>query len=165
LCSPSSAGLLVAGLWTAFLSGVHVDREDVEPFIGVTAVLGIIFGIPAAFVFTATWEKYRRVSHSVLTHDQDAFMADRDERMPIMIHCFLMFVAMCLIAMFAVLPYSSTAWGALVLFCVSSCLVIYFVVTVELEDSTKSVWLTNRVPPGWMVQDVDRYFHTRKHGR
>jgi hypothetical protein len=35
---------------------------------------------------------------------------------------------------------------------------LYFVVTLELQEPTTSVWFSMRIPEDWLREDVDKYF-------
>jgi hypothetical protein len=125
-----------------------------------TAVLvhAAIFAIAAALILTGVWERSRDISRFVLARDKSSFMKIRDEKIPIAMHLVLAAFGTGVIVLLGAAHYPTAASGMLVMFTISFAMSLYFVVTLELQEPTTSVWFRARIPPEWLTEDVDHFF-------
>jgi hypothetical protein len=111
-------------------------------------------------VLTGTRDRVRSISHHVLYGDEKAFMAIRDEKMPISMHFVLAASGLSALILLSIAHYEKTWEGAIVVFLSWFVMLLYFKVVSFLQNITSSPWIANRIPEPWHEHDVDRYFGT-----
>jgi hypothetical protein len=142
---------------------IHFPKEDEGTLTtAVVATLAITFSILAALVLNSIWEKYRQVVVCILRRDMETFLLYRDERIPIIIHILLASLSMPVIVMVMLLEYRSFWSGLASISSVSFAISVYWVVALELENPSKSLWLAERVPKDWLEKDIDAHFKLEK---
>jgi hypothetical protein len=164
LCfQPFVVAIVMVMLWRwLWQNGYHLCKEDEVALTGgITAVLVLAYGITAALAFNSVWEKYRKVMACVLPHrpdDKRTFLLYRDEKLPVIIHLYLLFLSLLLLAMIMMINYKEELSGIMSIFSASFVITLYWVVMVQLENPAKSPWLAERVPKDWLEEDVDKFF-------
>ena len=160
------AGLACAAWWALlYRREIHLPKEDEGPLLmGTFLFLSVAYGITVATTFESVWEKYQTVVKSVLTRDERTFLVYRDERIPIVIHLLILSFSLPLMAMVALVEYHAAATGFLAVFATSFVLSLYWVVVVELQDPSQSLWFAERIPKDWLTADIDEYFKLAENG-
>ena len=156
---PSLFAVATTGVWhVCHRFGWYFDK-DAEVMLN-TAILvnAAIFAIAAALILNGVWERSRDIARYVLTKDKQSFMEVRDEKIPIAMHLVLGVLGVSVLVMLGAGHYPSTASGCLIMFTTSFALSLYFVVTTELQEPTRSVWFETRIPDDWTKASVDAYF-------
>lgn len=128
-------------------------------------VCAAIFAIVAALLFTEAWQKISKLSRAVLLGDECEFMLLRDEKVSIMMHVVLGFFALSVLVQFGLAGYTSTGFGAVIVFLISSCFVVYFIAILEMQNPHKIVWIRTHAPPHWLTQNSQDYFQKYREHR
>jgi hypothetical protein len=141
--------------------GWHLPK-DAEMMLGTAIlVLAAIFAIAAAMVLNGTWERSQRIARYILTRNKRAFMVIRDEKLPIAMHLVLASFGLWVLILLGAAEYGDALSGGLIVFSTWFAMSLYFVVVIELQEPTKSVWLSARIPDEWLKESVDTYFKSR----
>jgi hypothetical protein len=159
MLGPSLFAVATTGVWhVCHRLGWYFDK-DAEVMLNTAIVVNAaIFAIAAALILNGVWERSRDIARYVLTRDKQAFMEVRDEKIPIAMHLVLGVLGVSVLVMLGAGHYPSTASGCLIMFATSFALSLYFVVTTELQEPTRSVWFETRIPEDWTTASVDAYF-------
>jgi hypothetical protein len=157
------APFVIASLMTAIWSfcrahGWYLPKDADMMLSTAVLVLAAIFAIAAAMVLNGTWERSRKIACYVLTNDKKAFMEVRDEKLPIAMHLVLAALALSVLALLGAADYPTQASGTIIVFSAWFTILLYFVVVIELQDPTTSVWFQARIPQDWLDEKVDTYF-------
>ncbi len=160
LCQPFFAAMLAVVAWYHLSkAGIHFPKADEAVLTtAVVATLAITFSIIAALVLNSIWEKYQKVVIAVLEQDEHKFLLYRDERIPIVLHLLLASLSAPIIGMVMLLEYKGFWSGAASTFCITFAISIYWLVVVQLESPAKSPWFAERIPPEWLIADIDKHF-------
>ncbi len=160
LLRPFILAILTTGLWAKLHPyGYHFHHEDTSVLTeGGIATLAVLFGLIAAVVLNAIWERYRQIVVAVLKKDRETFLLYRDERIPIMLHLLLLSFSLPLWCIIVALEYRSLWSGSAVVFAVTFSLALFWVVATELENPAQSPWFAERIPQDWLKVDIDKHF-------
>lgn len=159
VCRAFVTALIPVILWRVLRSNeYHFVRADESAIGFAIATVGVAYGIIAALVLQAVWEKYRKVVIAVFDRDKRTFLMYRDERMPIMIHILLAALSFPLLLLVVMLDYENIFSGIASVFSVSFMIVLYWIIATELENPAKSPWFAERIPKEWLAEDVDKFF-------
>jgi drug/metabolite transporter (DMT)-like permease len=159
LLPPLLFAILTTAAWyCCYRLGWYLPH-DAEAMLSTAIVVdAALFAIAAALILNGVWERSRNIARYVLKNDKQAFMEVRDEKIPIAMHLVLAVLGLGVLVMLAAAHYSSPAGGGLIMFATAFAMSLYFVVTLELQEPTTSVWFSMRIPEDWLREDVDKYF-------
>jgi hypothetical protein len=145
--------------------GYYLPKEDETiTTVPVMGTLGIAFSIIASISLGLILEKRKNVVLCTLKRDKEAFLLFRDERIPIILHLFLTVISVFLLGMAIFLEYKARINGIVSVFIISFMVTLYWIVVPQLEDTGKSVWFSERIPPEWLKEDVDLFFRLHEDG-
>ncbi len=121
-------------------------------------MIAIAYGVVAALVITSNWEKYKKMSSYVVRHQKDDFLAQRDEKMPVMLHILLGSMALAIQLFVMVTKYENNFAGILFVSVSAFFLCLIGIIALELDNPVRSIWFQKRIPTEWMTEDIEEYF-------
>jgi hypothetical protein len=162
IIKPACASVIMTIIWYYLMEprAIYLKKSELPLTIAAT-ILGVVYGVIAAFVITYNWEKYRRMSLYVVTMNKDQFLTQRDEKMPIMFHILLGGMALVIQFLVMLIPYENTFAGILFISISAFFLCLIGLITLELDNPIRSIWFQKSIPPDWMTENVKTYFEKK----
>ncbi len=139
-------------------NGVHFSKEaEVMVSTLILVQLGLL-GLFAAVTTSKVVDRSAELTKFVRQKDETGFMTIRDIRIPVRLHIVLASLAFGMLALIYTFGYETVWEGLLGVFVTTFSLVIYFSVTMELQDPHRSTWFKSTAPDDWLTQDAEEYF-------
>lgn len=142
-------------LWQNGLRFPHKAEVIISTLILVQ--LGLL-GFIAAVTTIKVVDRSADLSKFIRQGDEKGFMTIRDIRIPMRMHIVFGALAFGMLALIYTFGYETVWEGLLGVFVTTFSLVIYFSVTMELQDPHRSTWFKTTAPEDWLTQDAEEYF-------
>lgn len=149
---PFIASTVLAVFWYVcfFETGIGFEDADESVFTdAIIPVLATFHAIVAGFALNKVWSEYTIVQRCLKTNDREAFIAIRDDRIPMPIHFLLGSIAFLIQVLVMLQNYEGPDAGMAATFAISFVLVLYWEVATNLDDPKTGVWYVDRIPTQW----------------
>lgn len=157
---PLAISAFTTALWYFFKGYFFCfDKCDEAVIVGAAvSTLGVAYGVLAAVIFGSVWSRFRKIAILTLKDDREGFLLIRDERVPLIVHIFLVSLSIAIVSIMMLVDYRNVESGAVTISILTFTLALCWFMLAELEEPAKSPWFEDRIPEEWMTADVDKEF-------
>ncbi|MEN9561435.1 MAG: hypothetical protein RIQ56_708 [Candidatus Parcubacteria bacterium] len=125
--------------------------------MGVVGFLAVLFAVAAGLIFIESWNRYRKIRLATFLGNRRLFSLNHGDSIPTIMHYALAGLGAPPLILVTFAHFPNAISGGAIVFSLWFGMCLYFIVTLELQDPSRSIWFRAEVPRLWLSGDVREY--------